>query len=138
MPFFNCAALHKLLFQTEHRLQKAHQRVKEEGGLPPLPDHLIGSLNLRSSMGSLTHFRSFFFQEEQEEEHEERTPSFPPVLSLSLLRMGNAEGTAPCTETSLLNSLPIFEILSDNVRFYFSEKKERRTVSAHQSKSSIS
>lgn len=115
MPFFNCVALDVVLrplFRTVHELQKAHQRVEEEKeGFPPPP---WISLDLSISVSPVAHLCSFFFQrkQEDEEEHEERTLSLSLFLSYIYLSFkdGNAEGTAPCTETSLLNSLPILEI----------------------------
>lgn len=99
-----------------HELQKAHQRVKEAEELPStLPGRLIESLNFRLSRGAPS-LLSFFQRKQEEEEHEkgarerERALFSSRPLSLSSSRIGNAEGTAPRTETSLLNSLPIPEI----------------------------
>ena len=111
MPFFNCMALDVVLrplFQTVHELQKAHQRVKKEK--EDFSSWI--SLDLSISVSPVAHLCSFFFQrkQEDEEEHEERILSlFLSYIYLSL-KDGNAEETAPCTETSLLNSLPIPEI----------------------------
>lgn len=70
----------------------------------------------------------FFFQREQEE-GTWRVLSLFLFLSFSSWTK-NAEGTAPCTETSLLNSLPISEITAWQRSALLSRGKERRIACA--------
>jgi len=97
------------------------------------PLFLTISLDLSISVSPVAHLPSFFFQRKQEEKKNKKKPSlslFFFFFSLSLSQTGNAEGTAPRTETSLLNSLPIPEIAVWKRSILLFREKEQRAARA--------
>jgi len=100
------------------------------------PLFLTISLDLSISVSPVAHLPSFFFQRKQEEKKNKKKPSlslFFFFFSLSLSQTGNAEGTAPRTETSLLNSLPIPEIAVWKRSILLFREKEQRAARARAS-----